>query len=408
MYERTELQVLKTRVLEPRRFIQVIMGPRQVGKTTLARQLIDQLDVSCAFHSADAVAAVNGSWLEQVWEAARLKIRSEKPKSFLLVIDEIQKVPDWSEWVKKLWDEDTRNHLPLKLVLLGSSRLLVQKGLSESLTGRFESIYMTHWSLKEMQVAFGWDAETYAWFGGYPGSAGLIDDEMRWKQYIRDAIVETSISRDVLQLSRIDKPALLKNLFELGCDYSGQILSFTKVMGQLQDAGNTTTLSHYLALLHTAGLLGPVEKYSGSEARKRAGSPKFQVHNNALFSARRLRTMADVRHDLAEWGRVVESAIGAWLVNESMRSKRFSVYYWRDRGDEVDFVLEAGQQTIAIEVKSGASGNKKGMNAFRKRFNPGRVYLIAQNGIPWQEFLKLDPMELFTVEDNDHIVRSLE
>ena len=401
MFERSELQVVKTRVLEPRRFIQVIMGPRQVGKTTLVHQLIDQLDVPCAYYSADAVAAANGSWLEQVWEAARLKIRSEKLGSFLLVIDEIQKVPDWSEWVKKLWDEDTRNHIPLKLVLLGSSRLLVQKGQSESLTGRFESIYLTHWSLKEMQDAFGWDAETYAWFGGYPGSAGLIDDEMRWKQYIRDAIIETSISRDILQLSRIDKPALLKNLFELGCDYSGQILSFTKVMGQLQDAGNTTTLSHYLALLHTAGLLGAVEKYSGSEARKRAGSPKFQVHNNALFSARRLRTITEVRHDLPEWGRVVESAIGAWLVNESMRSKRFSVYYWRDRGDEVDFVLEAGRQTIAIEVKSGASGNKKGMNAFRKRFNPGRVYLIAKNGIPWQEFLKLDPMELFTFDYQD-------
>jgi predicted AAA+ superfamily ATPase len=256
MFERPHLQVLIRRIQEERKFIQVLTGPRQVGKTTLVTQLVKKMALPYLFESADAIPSANTTWIEQIWETARLKMQQANSPAFLLVIDEIQKIDNWSEVVKRLWDEDTRKAINIKVILLGLSRLLMQRGLSESLAGRFESTYLGHWSFPEMQAAFGWSADQYAWFGGYPGSATLIEDEERWKQYISHSLIETSISKDILMLTRVDKPALLKRLFEIGCLYSGQILSYTKMQGQLQDAGNTTTLSHYLDLLNTAGLLG--------------------------------------------------------------------------------------------------------------------------------------------------------
>ena len=394
MFERSELQLLKKRVAEPRKFIQVVMGPRQVGKTTLVSQLFNQLEIPGLFESADAVGAANLVWLEQIWETARMKMKIQSANEFLLIIDEIQKISNWSETVKKLWDYDSFNKMQLKVILLGSSRLLLQQGLTESLAGRFENIYMTHWTFEEMHQAFGWNADTYAWFGGYPGSAGLINDELRWKKYIRDSLIETSISKDILMLTRIDKPALLKNLFELGCIYSGQILSFTKMQGQLQDAGNTTTLSHYLKLLETAGLLGGLEKYSSASIRKRSSSPKFQVHNNALLSAQNAGTFSEITKNPVEWGRIIESAVGAYLVNQSILNS-CTFYYWRERNDEVDFILENQGKIIAIEVKSSYSRSKTGIEAFHRKFNPFKSYCIDNNGIPWQEFLKINPLELF-------------
>ncbi len=394
MIERSELQVLKKRIEEPRRFIQVVMGPRHVGKTTMVVQLYNQLALPSSFLSADAVPATNVTWLEQVWDAVRIKIKSQSLNEYLLIIDEIQKISNWSETVKKLWDEDSRNNIPLKVILLGSSSLLLQKGLTESLMGRFETIYLTHWSFSEMHKAFGWDEETYAWFGGYPGSAELIDDEPRWKKYVKDSLIETSISKDVLMLTRIDKPALLKNLFELGCLYSGQILSFTKVLGQLQDAGNTTTLSHYLNLLETAGLLCGIEKFTAGELRKRSSSPKFQVFNNALLSAQMGSSRADEVLIPSNWGRVVESCLGSYLVNQSVKSD-FSIYYWRERNNEVDFILEMQNKLVAIEVKSTVSKNTNGLDAFKQKFNPQKIYLIDNKGLSWKEFLKIDPLELF-------------
>lgn len=311
-----------------------------------------------------------------------------------MIIDEIQKVPNWSETVKKLWDEDSRNSTNIKVILLGSSRLLVQKGLTESLAGRFESIYLTHWSFSEMEEAFGWDAKKFAWFGGYPGSAEIIKDQPRWKHYIKDSLIETSISKDILMLTRIDKPALLKKLFELGCLYSGQILSYTKIMGQLQDAGNTTTLSHYLKLLETAGLLGGIEKYSHTTIRKRSSSPKFQVHNNSLLSSQSSLQYEEIVKDSTAWGRIVESAIGAYLVNQSIR-ENFSVYYWREGNDEVDFVLESKGKAVAIEVKSSISKNTRGIYNFTKKFGNIKTYLIDNKNLSWEEFLKVNPLDLF-------------
>jgi predicted AAA+ superfamily ATPase len=394
MFERPHLQSIIKRLQEPRRFIQVLLGPRQVGKTTLIFQLLEKIRMPHHFASADAVAASNITWLEQQWETARLKMDQEGVEEFLLVIDEIQKVSNWSETVKLLWDADSQSKRALKVILLGSSRLLLQQRLTESLAGRFEGTYMGHWSFSEMQQAFGWNSNQYVWFGGYPGSAALIDEEERWKAYVQQSLIETSISKDILMLTRIDKPALMKRLFELGCSYSGQILSYTKLIGQLQDAGNTTTLSHYLELLNTAGLLAGIEKFSGNLIYKRSSSPKFQVHNTALISAQSGELFKDILIRPDDWGRLVESSIGAHLINYSI-IEGFTVSYWRERNEEVDFVLEKKGKVIGLEVKSGASQASSGLSAFKKAFNPDKVLLVGTTGTPWQDFLKLNPVELF-------------
>lgn len=393
MYERTALQGFVKRMKEPRRFIQVLMGPRQVGKTTMTIQMLALLKADHVFETADAIPA-NSLWLEQVWERARLKMNQHPDKDFLLVVDEIQKINNWSEIVKSLWDEDTNKGRKLKVILLGSSRLLMQQGLTESLAGRFESTYLGHWSFNEMHDAFGWSVEQFVWFGGYPGSAELINEEERWKSYVMNALIETSISKDILMLTRVDKPALMKRLFELGCLYSGQILSFTKVQGQLQDAGNTTTLSHYLSLLDTAGLLTGLEKYAADIIRKRSSSPKFQVHNTALISAQHNDLFEEIKIHPAKWGRMVESALGAHFVNAA-HVNGFNVYYWRHRNEEVDFVLERRGKVVALEVKTGADGNTPGMRTFNDQFKPDKILLAGTKGIPWQELLSIKPVELF-------------
>lgn len=394
MIERDQLHAFTKRILEPRKFIQVLMGPRQVGKTTMASQMLKKVNIPYIFESADAITAVNTGWIEQVWENARLKMKVQSAKEFILVIDEIQKIHNWSESVKRQWDKDSLDETAIKVILLGSSRLLLHKGLTESLAGRFETIYLGHWSLAEMEKAFNWNADQYAWFGGYPGGAELIMDEDRWKNYINNSLIETSVSKDILMLTRVDKPALLKRLFELGCHYSGQILSFTKILGQLQDAGNTTTLSHYLNLLDTAGLLAGIEKYAANIIRKRSSSPRFQVHNNALLSAQKNEYFNEIIRKPAEWGHVIESSVGAHLVNHSI-SQNYSVYYWRERNAEVDFVLERRGKIIALEIKSNDSVNNKGLEIFKNKFKPDKLYQISNRGFSWQELLKINPVELF-------------
>jgi hypothetical protein len=389
MFQRPHLQVLSERIAESRKRIQVVVGPRQTGKTTLVTQLLGQWKGLKMLVSADAVSGADGTWLQQQWEIARLQSGSEG-QEFLLVIDEVQKVSQWSEWVKKQWDQDTREGRNIKLILLGSSRLLLQQGLTESLAGRFELLYVGHWSFPEMREAFGWTIQQYIWFGGYPGSANLIEDEDRWKAYVRDSLIESSISRDILMMTRVDKPALMKRLFELGCLNSGQILSYTKLMGQLQDAGNTTTLAHYLGLLETAGLLSGLDKYAADVVRQRSSSPKFQVFNNALISAQRPDHFADVMKDPAAWGRMVESAVGAHLLNVAA-AKKIALNYWREGGNEVDFVVQKGKQCIAIEVKSNMSSTGKGMQIFNDKFHPNKILLVGDTGIPVGQFLAMDP-----------------
>lgn len=395
MIERLELQKVMSVLNEPNKFIQVLVGPRQVGKTTLINQLIKKIDIPNTFESADGIAASDQVWVSQIWNNARQLLSASSKKEYLLVIDEIQKIDNWSEIVKRLWDEDVRLGVNIKVILLGSSRLLIQQGLTESLAGRFEITYLGHWSFTEMEKAFGFSAEQYAWFGGYPGSAHLINDEERWKNYVSNALIETSISKDILMLTRVDKPALMKRLFELGCLYSGQILSYTKIQGQLSDAGNTTTLSHYLQLLDTAGLLGGIEKFAADIIRKRSSSPKFQVHNNALISAQSNELFKEITQQPAAWGRIVESAIGAHLLNSSL-IEGYKVFYWRNRNDEVDFVIEKRGKVIGLEVKSTGNILKtSGMEAFNNTFKPNKVFLIGAGGMPWQDFLRISPNSLF-------------
>jgi predicted AAA+ superfamily ATPase len=395
MYQRSYLQKLIKVMNEPKRFVQVLVGPRQIGKTTLISQLIREINLPCIFESADAVAASDRTWIEVIWYNTREQLKEPGVDGFVLIIDEIQKIDNWSEIVKRLWDEDMRNGVNIKVILLGSSRLLIQQGLTESLAGRFELTYLGHWSFPEMEAAFGFTAEQYVWFGGYPGSAGLIDDEERWKSYVSNALIETSISKDILMLTRVDKPALMKRLFELGCLYTGQILSFTKVLGQLSDAGNTTTLSHYLQLMDTAGLLGGIEKFAADVIRKRSSSPKFQVHNNALVSAQRNEFFGEIRKNPAEWGRMVESSIGAHLLNHSF-VEGYKVFYWRHRNDEVDFILEKRGKIIGLEVKStGLVSKTSGMDAFNKMYRPDKMLMVGAGGLPWEEFLRISPSSLF-------------
>lgn len=394
MFERPYIQQFTARMKEPRTFIQVLMGPRQVGKSTLVGQALEKLQIPNLLVSADAVTNSGETWLEQQWEVARLKLKSTEASEFILAIDEIQKISNWSELIKKLWDEDTRAKQNIKVLLLGSSRLLLQQGLTESLAGRFETSYLGHWSLAEMEQAFGVTANQYVWFGGYPGAAVLMGDEDRWKKYVNDALIETSISKDILMLTRVDKPALLRKLFELGCSYSGQVLSYTKIVGQLQDAGNTTTLAHYLQLLDTAGLLAGIEKYTGEQLRHRSSSPKFQVHNTALLTAQHADSFSAVLSDPALWGRWVEAAIGAHLVNHQL-SEGYVVHYWRHRDAEVDFVLEHKGRVVGLEVKSGSPQKATGMEAFKRQHSPDRILVIGSSGVPWEEFLTMNPTDIF-------------
>jgi predicted AAA+ superfamily ATPase len=276
----------------------------------------------------------------------------------------------------------------LKVVLLGSSPLLIQSGLTESLAGRFEVISIPHWSFAEMREAFGWDLEKFLLFGAYPGAAPLAEDPERWRRYINDSLIETTLSRDILLLTRVDKPALLRRLFQLACAYSGQILAYQKMLGQLVDAGNTVTLAHYLQLLEGAGMVAGLQKFSGNQIRQRASSPKLQVLNTALMTAQSGRSPAAWRLDGDAWGRLIESAVGAHLFNTSIGTG-IQVAYWRERNLEVDFVLQRGDALVAIEVKSGARKETlPGVAAFDKAHRPTAKLLVGGQGIPIAEFLQ--------------------
>jgi len=397
MYEREYLSVLKGRLNEDRQFIQVVFGPRQVGKTTMVLQLLKHLTVPVLFVSADDVPAADRSWIKNNWSEARRRLAlSESNNEFLLVIDEIQKIDNWSETVKKEWDTDTKENRNLKVLILGSSRLLIQQGLTESLAGRFETTYIPHWSYKEMKDAFAWNVKQYCWFGGYPGAVSLIVQEERWRDYIKNALVETSLSKDIVMLTRVEKPALLRRLFEIGSVYSGKILSLTKIQGDLQESGNLTTLSHYLQLLGSSGLLEGIEKYAGSIIRKRSSKPKFQVFNNALLSSQLNRSLNEAYENSKLWGQVVESAVGSHLLNHSIVD-RFNLYYWNENSKEVDFVIEKEGILIAIEVKSGKDSSNDGMAVFNKMYNPKHTFIVGTDGIPLDEFLSLRPAQLFSI-----------
>lgn len=394
MYKRAEYQIIKKRLEEPRKFIQVVMGARQIGKSTVVKQVLKDLDLPYQFYSADNVPASNTAWISDCWETVRSLKRNNGWESAILVIDEIQKIPDWSEAVKKEWDDDSFNDKNIKVLLLGSSRVLLEKGLSESLAGRFEEIRMSHWSYAEMRDCFGWSLDRYIFYGGYPGAASLADDEDRFRQYIQSSIIDATINKDILMDTPIGKPALLRQTFELGAAYSGELLSLNKMLGSLQDAGNTSTLSGYLNLLAESGLLCGLQKYSIDLARRRASIPKLQVYNNALKMVYSPMTFDQAILDRRSWGRTLESGIGACLVSQAF-VHRFDVFYWRERNDEVDFILRKKNSSVAIGVKGNAEKRTAGLEKFRELFKPTSSFIVGDGGIKAEEFLSMDLLKLF-------------
>ena len=416
-FRREQYGTLVERVHEPPRTLIFVTGPRQSGKTTLIRQALDGIAMPSRYvavdepdttrpdllgderwptpaqHSVAGPGRRDARWLARVWEEARAEA-ARSPSGLALALDEIQRVADWSAVVKGLWDADRRAQLPMRVVLAGSAPLLMQQGLTESLAGRFETLRLTHWSFSEMAEAFDLDLPRYLYLGGYPKVAEYIGAERRWRDYVRDALVAPNIERDVLAMQRVDKPALLKQLFELGAAYSGQVFPYNKMLGQLQDAGNTTTLARYVDLLETAGLLTGLAKYQVSEQRRRASPPKLNVLNTALMAAYGDYTFAEAQADRSYWGRLVESAVGAHLCNTAGRDVR--VYYWRDGRHEVDFVLERARRLVAIEVKSGRrQGRLAGLDAFGDRFDRARTMLVGADGTPIEEFLSLPAAHWF-------------
>jgi len=388
-YKRPLYYKLHSRLCEPRMFIQVIAGPRQTGKTTIALTIQKGLGGLIEYFSADDTKEYSVTWVDQIWESLRLRMKLEQKKEAILVIDEIQKITDWSAAVKKNWDRDSRENTTIKLVILGSSRLLLMDGLSESLLGRYELNYAGHWGLAEMEEAFGYNIDEFIWFGGYPGAANLKNDENRFKEYITNSIIEPTMIRDILLTTKIDKPALLRQLFEVGVEHSTQIVSYNKMLGQLQDAGNTTTLAKYLRLLEQAGLLSGLNKYSGRRNTSKGTIPKFQVHNTAILSAQKRKSFKDVYSDPVEWGYMVENSVGAYLFEQVRNNTNTSLFYWRDNGDEIDYVLLFKDQVIGFEVKSGnANIPEKAIKKFKKRFPDSKLILVGKYGIPYEIFMK--------------------
>lgn len=418
IFQRKQASTVVERLHEPVRWLIFIGGPRQCGKTTLIRQALSRIDQrtmryrylavdksepkvtpSAPDSSTDSdrqeekwsdletkeTGERDGRWLVSAWELARREVAYSE-KGFVLVFDEIQKIPNWSEVVKGLWDADRWENRPLHVVLLGSAPLLMQRGMTESLAGRFESIRLTHWSYDEMAAAFGFNLPQYLYFGGYPGAAPLVPEQARWRDYITGTLVEPNIERDILALERVDKPALLKRLFDLSAEFSGEILSYNKMLGQLADAGNTTTLARYLTLLEQAGLVAGLLNYEGLHRRRRASSPKLNVLNTALMSACSGYGFAEAQADRTFWGRLVESAVGAHLFNTKTTDMR--LYYWRRNGQEVDFALQRGRKLAAFEVKSGRLRSRpKGLEEFRQQFKPVNSILVGEDGVSIGEFL---------------------
>lgn len=393
-YKRPQFAEVFDRMNEPRKFIQVLAGPRQVGKSTLIDQVLAECQIPHYLYNADGADENDTDWIRRIWESTRTLMDTRQQTEAVLVIDEIHKIKRWSEIVKREWDADTRGKRQLKLFILGSSRLMLRKGLTESLAGRFELIRLGHWTLQEMEDAFGWTLDEWIYYGGYPGSASLIKDMRRWKKYIKESLVAPAIEKDIILTSNIYKPALMKQLFELGCTYSAELLSLTKALGQLQDVGNVTTLSSYLEILNQCNLLAGLQKYANDEARRYQSVPKYQVYNNALLTAYKGTSYEKDRIDPQIWGRWVESAVGAYLLGGAEEGS-YNVYYWRERSNEVDFIIVRQGEVIALEVKSGRRGMNSGLPKFCELFQPKHALVIGTDGIPFDDFFRMKIEDLF-------------
>lgn len=391
MYTRKHLAVLKQRMAEPRRTIHVIMGPRQVGKSTVVGQFVEQTDVPCSLFSADGAGKNNPEWISEKWHEARLAMMLNAEKERILIIDEIQKLDGWSDVVKMEWDRDTREKRNLKVILLGSSRLLIQKGLRESLAGRFEVLKMGYWEWQEMHDAFGMTMEEFIYFGGFPGLAYYIKDETRWRKMMEDSIISPILNKDILEVDEIRNPALLYQLFALGSIYSAQELSMTK-MQSIINSGTVPTIGNYLKLMDDTMLVKPLQKFELSAVKKKNTVPKLQTYNNAFRNRFCQHTFSETLLNKTEWGRQVESAVGAFLAGRSVIDD-FELLYWRNaQKQECDFVLKRGERLMAIEVKSGVSDELKGFYEFKDKYGKyiSEAMVVGPYGLPLEDFFRLN------------------
>jgi uncharacterized protein len=360
MIQREFVQILSQRLQESPRFMQIILGPRQVGKTTGVLQLAKKLNNYHLFYfSADEIFNINTEWLKQKW----LELRIEKNKKKILIIDEIQLIPNWSQAVKALWDEDKKRQEHFHVLLLGSSSLELHQGLSESLAGRFELIHVTHWGWKEsVTLKKNLTLNQYLKYGGYPELLNFEQSDRR-KAYLKNSIIEPVISKDILQNVTVKKPALFKQTFELACCYGGQIISLNKLLGQLQEGGNIDLVKYYLSLLEKAFLIKTIPKFSTNNLQKRGSSPKIIPLALALMDL----------FEVEDKGRIFEVAVGIELLQHFDQ-----VYYWRDKNDEVDYIVKIGKKIIGIEVKSGNKRQLQGLNAFAKKFPTAKTLLVTE------------------------------
>lgn len=385
--ERALVAALLKRLRAAHQPIQVVLGPRQVGKTTAVEQVIARWGGPAHYATADLPAPPDAAWIQTQWEMAR-RLAREARKRTLLVLDEVQKIPRWSEVAKAFYDADRRAKALVRVIVLGSSSLHVETGARESLAGRHEVLFCPHWSFAECEEAFGWSLDEWIFWGGYPGAAPLVRDPARWRRFISDSLIESVLSRDILQLTPVMKPALMRRLFMLAVSSPAQVLSFNKMLGQLTDAGNTVTLAHYLELLSKAFLVSGLNQWAGGVIRRRASSPKLVSWNNALVTALSGLTLAYARRDPALWGRLVENAVGAHLLNQGLSRQ---TWYWQQAQAEVDYVVESGARVTAFEIKTGRQPASAGLEAFRARHPTAKTLILGTGGIPLETFFRTHP-----------------
>ena len=394
IFKRDTTLIIQDRLQRTPSFIQVVIGPRQVGKTTAMKQILAEWSSAHHYAVADLPAPPESGWIVEQWESARALLTNNKKA--LLVLDEVQKIHRWSEVVKQLWDEDRSVGRDLRVVVLGSSSLLIQKGLTESLAGRFELIRFPHWQFEECQKCFGWNLDQYIFFGGYPGAVSFLPDESRWVAYVKDSLIESAISKDITLLHPIEKPALLRKLFMLACEYGGQILSYNKMLGQLTDAGNTVTLANYKQLLEAAFLIAGLEKFSGSKIKTKGSSPKWLPLNNALITSLSGFSFERAKDNPQLWGRLVECAVGSHFYSLAL-DQGVELFYWREGNYEVDYILKRGHDLCAVEVKSGAKKiHASGLEKFSNNYKCRRVLIGSASGIALEKALKMKLTEFFS------------
>ena len=349
MFERKLVSQLVDRINEPRKFIQIVTGPRQTGKTTAVLQALKKINLPRYYVNADDPALVSENWLRHEWKLARILA---KTGGAILIIDEIQNVSRWSSLVKLLWDDDTLLQIPLKVIIIGPSALLLQRGLTESLMGRFEVLHCLHWNYSECKEAFGYTIDDFLFFGGYPGAAKLINEDDRWTEYMGSSIVDPAISHDILMMEKVRKPALLRSLFLYGCMHSAQQMSYVKIPEQLLVTDNTVTIKYYLNLLEKAGMLAGLQNYSVNQIRIIQNSLRFIVYDTSLmtyaFDVNKQRFLDNA----GDYSRLVQSAVGANLLVRG-KAEGFEVYWCHECDTVADFIIKSGRHLTSVEVNTG-------------------------------------------------------